>query len=153
MRANKNSIFWLIYRTTLVSLLFVAVISLFVNYTSSWFRDISITSNVPTSMVIGTIELEPTINVNFENLTLAPDTIYTSDDNNQTIHTEIKVSGDNNIQDVFVRVKFITNRPELTLYFGAQRRLPYDTSAYSASCNNKDSVGLAQSIFVSMSSI
>ncbi len=135
MRRKKDTIWGLIFRTTFVSLLFVAVISLFVNPTSSWFRDITVTSNEPTLLVVGTIRLETVTNFNYYNLTLAPDTIYTRDNSNSDIATYVRTHSDNDILDVFVRIKFITNRSELTLYFADGQTTT--ASSYSSACNNK----------------
>ena len=136
MRGNKGKTGWIIYRVTLVALLFVAVISLFVNPTSSWFRDKSFTSNgIPNMSVVGTIRLEAITDFNFYNLTLAPDTTYTRDNLNQDIATYVRTATANDIQDVFVRIKFITNRSELTLYFEASQTTT--AASYSAACNNK----------------
>ena len=127
MRAKKKTIGWLLYKTTLMSLLFVAVISLFVRFTASWFRDVSVTSNGPTSMVIGTIDFDVVTNFDFYNLTLAPDTIYTKDGDSSgqttgnSMATKIRTSSSHDIVDAFVRIKFITNRTELSLYFDSNR--------------------------------
>ena len=135
MKDNKGKVGLIVYRVTLVALLFVAVISLFVNPTSSWLRDKSITSNgTPNMSVVGTIELETRTNFNFYNLTLAPDTIYTIDNLHQDIATYVNTTSNNDILDVFVRIKFITNRSELALYFDGNRT---EDTTYSSACNNK----------------
>ena len=132
-RGGAKSIF--VLRIVVIAILFVALFML-VNPTFSWLRDETITSNgSPNMTVIGTIKLQTVTNFNFYNLTLAPDTTYTTDNTSADIGTYIKTATENDIQDVFVRVKFTTNRSELTLYFDSSK---VTTSAtYSASDNNK----------------
>lgn len=99
-------------------LLCVAVIVGSYQVTSAWFIDESVTSNgKPNINVIGTIDLDVITNFDFYNLALAPDTIYTTDQNSDDIGTYIGTSTKNNIKDIYIRTKFTTNRSELTLFF------------------------------------
>ena len=53
-------------------------------------------------------------------MVLAPDTYYTDnieDGNSVSYATTVKISNRNDIKDIYVRAKFMTNRDELTLYF------------------------------------
>jgi len=57
---------------------------------------------------------------NFYNLVLAPDTLYTEnieDGKAVSYATRIRTSNDNDTGTIYVRAKFTTNRPELTLHF------------------------------------
>ena len=104
--------------------------------TLAWFTDESITSTGDVDiLIVGTIDLDVTTNFDFYNLALAPDTIYTTDQNGSDIGTYIKTSAKNNIRDVYIRVRFETNRSELTLYFTEGQVTT--TTTYSSSLNNK----------------
>ena len=107
-----------VYQILGIVLLCVAIIIATYNVTYAWFRDKSVTSNKPEIAIIGSIGLDVTTNFKFQNLALAPDTTYTKDCNNDSLATKIKTSDKNDIDDVFVRVKFVTNRSEITLHFG-----------------------------------
>lgn len=91
-----------------VILIFVAIMS---SFTLSWFMDESTTSNgEPNITQIGELDMDVTTNFKFKNLVLAPDTIYTVDQNNTDIATYIKTSAIHNIDGAYVRIKFDTKR-------------------------------------------
>ena len=107
-----------VYQILGTLLLCIALVLLSYNVTSAWLLDESKTSNgTPYIKVIGTIDMVVTTNFDFYNLALAPDTIYETDQNGTDIGTYIRTSTDNNIREIYVRVKFTTNRSELSLYF------------------------------------
>jgi len=116
---KKNLI--VLYQSIGILLLCVAVILISYNVTVSWFMDESITSNGDPNIVkIGTIDLDVTTNFNFYNLVLAPDTYYTTyeeGEDTKSYGTYISTASKNDIESIYVRVKFTTNRSELTLYF------------------------------------
>ncbi|MBQ7351451.1 MAG: hypothetical protein IJW59_01085 [Clostridia bacterium] len=103
--------------------------------TVAWFSDESVTSNGDIIKVIGTIDLDVTTNFDFYNLALAPDTIYTTDQDGNDIGTYIKTSSQNNIRDVYVRVSFETNRSELSLFFDEGKLTT--TTTYTSDLDNK----------------
>lgn len=139
-----------IYHIIGITLLCVTMAFLFINTTLSWFRDDSTTSNAPNIKVIGTIGLDVYTNFNIYNLTFAPDSIYTVDNQNNDISTTIKTSAKHNIDGCYVRIKFesiykdileedgITPKDLslLSLYFVTQ---PLNTpnADYHSSNNNK----------------
>ena len=96
-----------------VIVLLVAIVAIFSNTTLAWFMDESTTSNgEPNITLIGTLKLDVTTNFNFENLALAPDTIYETDADGADIATYIKTANEHNIDGAYVRVKFTTTRRE-----------------------------------------
>lgn len=132
LHGKKN---YFIYQILGIVLLCVSLIALTYSFTTSWFRDSSTTSNgEPNVSIIGTIGLDVTTNFNFYNLALAPDTTYTLDKDNKDIGTYVKTSEDHNIDGAFVRIKFETNRSEVTLYFNGNTT---SSSTYSSSDKNK----------------
>ncbi len=110
-----------IYQVIGIALLCVLTVYLSYTATSAWFLDESITSNgKPNIMVIGTVDLDVRSNFNFYNLVLAPDTYYTTYTENgvpRSYGTYLTTSEDNDVQTIYVRTKFTTNRTELTLHF------------------------------------
>ena len=113
---NKNRL----YQFFGIALLCFAIIMLTYNTTYSWFRDKSVTSNSPEVTIIGTIALDVTTNFKLDNLVFAPDTVYTTvASSGESLATRIKTSDKHDIDGAFVRVKFTSNRSELTLHFGS----------------------------------
>jgi len=97
-----------------ILLLCIAFISIVSNVTLAWFRDESITSNGDANiLLIGTLELDVQTNFNFYNLALAPDTIYTLDNNNREIGTYIKTANNHDVEGAYVRVKYTTTRTNI----------------------------------------
>lgn len=135
-----------LYQIIGILVLCLSVIMLSYNVTVSWFRDESSTSNgEPNISIIGTIDLDVTTNFNFYNLALAPDTIYTLDQDGSDIGTYIKTSANNDIREVYVRIKYTTTRKdkatgntipctELTLYFNNNTT---KATTYTSSEKNK----------------
>ena len=120
-----------LYQIIGILLLCISFVALSYNISLAWFRDRTITSNgEPNIEIIGTIGLDVTTEFNFYNLALAPDTIYKSDANND-IGTYVKTSAEHNIDGAFVRIKFYTNRPEVTLYFENNLTTASATSNYT----------------------
>lgn len=123
-KTNKRSI-KLAYQVLGILFLCVSLIYFTYHVTSAWFEDTSTTSNgIPSVEKIGTIDVDVRVGNNnafeFANMTLAPDTLYytenpTSGDIDYA--TYIKAGENNNIGNIYVRVKFSCNRPELSLYF------------------------------------
>lgn len=127
---NKRSNYKL-YQIIGILLLCIGFIALSYNVSLAWFRDRTITSNgEPNIQIVGTIGLDVTSKFSFYNLTLAPDTIYKTDANND-LGTYLKTSEDHDIDGAFVRIKFYTNRPEVTLYFENNLTTSSATSTYS----------------------
>ena len=117
---NRSHIFK-IYQT--LGIILLCAILLFGSYklTLAWFVDQSVTSNgYPNILVVGTVDLNVNTNFNFYNLVLAPDTIYTQNiEDGETVSyaTRLTTNIKNDIGSIYVRAKFETNRPELSLYF------------------------------------
>lgn len=107
-----------LYQAFGIVLLCLSLIALTYNITFAWFRDSSVTSNEPNVTIVGTIALDVTTNFKFTNLTFAPDTTYTVDSNGDSIATKIKTAEEHDIDGAFVRLKWTTNRSEITLHFG-----------------------------------
>lgn len=110
-----------LYQVIGIALLCVLTVYISYSVTTAWFLDESITSNgKPNIMVIGTVDLDVRSNFNFYNLVLAPDTYYTTYTENgvpRSYGTYLTTSEDNDVQTIYVRTKFYTNRSELTLHF------------------------------------
>ena len=123
-----------LYQIIGILLLCLTIIALSYNVTLAWFRDQSITSNSPDVTIVGTIDLEVTTNFKLDNLAFAPDTIYTEDQDGESLATTIKTSDKHDIDGAFVRVKWTNNRSEITLHFGSNVTT---SSSYSASDENK----------------
>ena len=129
MKLPKSNKHLKIYQLIGIAVLCISLITLTYNVTTAWFMDSSVTSNgKPNISIIGTIDLDVTTNFCFYNLALAPDTTYTTDQDNTDIGTYLKTSTKNDIREVYVRVKYTTTRydkttdseipcSELTLYF------------------------------------
>ena len=137
-KASKNrSHIFKIYQ--IIGIILLCAILLFGSYkiTLAWFVDQSVTSNgQPNILVVGTVDLNVKTNFNYYNLVLAPDTIYTENvEDGKTVSYATKLSTGikNDIGNIYVRAKFSTNRPELSLYF---TNLTTDTE-YTASANGK----------------
>jgi hypothetical protein len=80
--------------------------------TTAYFMDESTTSTgEPNIVIVGTINLEVNTNFNFENLALAPDTLYTGSD----VQTTIATGTTNDIKTVYVRVKFENTSERLSI--------------------------------------
>lgn len=127
-KAPKTTRSRLIYQILGICLLCILFVSITYTVTLAWFMDESTTSTGEPDvnvLVVGTVDLDVTTNFNFYNLALAPDTTYLSGEiNGETVSyaTKLKTSDNNDIGNVYVRVKFtVENRPELTLYFGEDR--------------------------------
>lgn len=135
MKLGQKSKFDYGYYIILVALILVAFVWGVVRVTTSWFEDESTTSNPDSSVaVIGTLDLDITTNFDFRNLVLAPDTTYLLDKNNKDIGTYIKTSEEHNIDGAYVRVRFTSTRPELTLHFAGNYTT---TNAYTSATENK----------------
>lgn len=110
-----------LYQILGIALLCILVVYLSFNVTTAWFMDESITSNgKPNIMIIGTVDLAVSSNFDFYNLVLAPDTYYTTYVDNgipRSYGTYLTTSESNDVQSIYVRTKFYTNRSELTLHF------------------------------------
>jgi hypothetical protein len=110
-----------LYQTVGIILLCILLAVVSYGVTLSWFVDESITSNgKPNILVVGTVDLTVETNFNFYNLVLAPDTLYKNnieDGQNESYATRIRTSDENDVQTIYVRAKFTTNRTELTLHF------------------------------------
>lgn len=105
---NKNRKIFSLLGIIALCISFVAIIS---SFTISWLTDESTTSNgEPNITYVGELDLTCTTNFKFSNLALAPDTIYTTDQNGQDIATYIKTSDIHDIDGAYVRVKFETYR-------------------------------------------
>lgn len=118
MKENVNKRKKGLYQLLGIVLLCFVIIMLSYNFTYAWFRDSSETSSDPEITIIGKIALDVSTNFKITNLALAPDTTYTQDAGGNALATTIKTSDEHNIDGVFVRVKFISNRSEISLYFG-----------------------------------
>lgn len=112
-----------IYHLLGIVLLCIVLVVTAVSFTSAWFMDESKTSTgAPNILLIGTVDLEVNTNFNFYNLVLAPDTDYingTEDGKSVSYATTLKTSSKNDAGAIYVRAKFETNRPELSLIFGS----------------------------------
>ena len=75
-----------------------------------------------------------TTNFNFRNLVLSPDTTYLVDKDGEDIGTYIKTSEAHNIDGAYVRVRYTSSRPELTLHFDS--RYFTTATAYSEAQEN-----------------
>ena len=129
MKLSKSNKHLKIYQLIGIAVLCIALITLTYNVTTAWFRDSSVTSNgKPNITIIGTIDVDVTTNFCFYNLALAPDTTYTTDQDGGDIGTYLKTSSENDIREVYVRIKYTATRydkvtdseiacDELTLYF------------------------------------
>ena len=102
-----------IYTIVVAIVLCMIALTVFSTQTLSWFMDESTTSNgEPDITLIGTLDLDITTNFKFKNLSLAPDTIYTLDQDGQDISTYLKTSDNHNIDGAYVRIKFTTTRKD-----------------------------------------
>jgi hypothetical protein len=110
-----------LYQVAGIILLCILIAVLTFNITLSWFVDESITSNgKPDILVVGTVDLDVRTNFNFYNLVLAPDTIYKNNvEGGKTVDygTYVSTTSESDTGNIFVRAKFATDRPELTLHF------------------------------------
>ena len=122
------------YQVIGIVLLCLTIIALTYNLTYAWFRDKSVTSNEPSLTIVGTIALDVKTNFKFNNLAFAPDTTYTQDSDGNAISTTIKTASNHDIDGAFVRVRWTTNRSEITLHFGNNVT---QNTAYSAADENK----------------
>ncbi|MBE5738808.1 MAG: hypothetical protein E7354_03695 [Clostridiales bacterium] len=136
MKLGQKSKFNYTYWTILVVMILVAFVWGVVRVTTSWFEDESTTSNPdPSVSIIGTLDLDIITNFQLRNLVLSPDTTYLVDKDGQDIGTYIKTSEKHNIDGAYVRVKYTSTRPELTLFFDANNYTT--TTTYSAAVENK----------------
>ena len=85
----------------------------------AWYMSTAFTDNSDSGVkVIGTIDLEVKYDFSFYNDALSPDTYYLQNKNNDgPARTTIKTTDSNNIDEVFVKVKFITDTKQLSLFF------------------------------------
>lgn len=135
MKLGQKSKLNYLYYLVLVIILLVAFVWGVVRVTASWLEDESTTSNPdPSVSIIGTLDLEITTNFNFRNLVLSPDTTYLVDKDGEDIGTYIKTSEAHNIDGAYVRVRYTSSRPELTLYFDS--RYFTTATAYSEAQEN-----------------
>lgn len=134
-KSSKKTNMTLMYRIIGIAVLCVSLVMVSYNVTLAWFMDESVTSNSPNVLLIGTVDLEVNTNFDFYNLALAPDTYYTSgviDGENVSYATTIKTTTKNDVRDIYVRAKFITSLPQLSIYFDGnllQSDETYDSSA------------------------
>lgn len=102
-RSNSSGKTLKVFRLALIVLFALGLMVLSYTVTTAYFMDESITSTgEPNIVIVGTISLDVDTNFNFENLALAPDTLYTGSD----VQTTIATGTTNNIDTVYVRVKF-----------------------------------------------
>jgi len=110
-----------IYQIIGIALLCILLVICSYGVTLAWFVDQSITSNgSPSILVVGTVDLNVRTNFNFYNLVLAPDTLYKENiEDGQTVSyaTTVSTGAKNDTGNIYVRARFSTNRPELSLYF------------------------------------
>lgn len=105
---NTNKKKFQIIGILVLCLMFIAIMS---SMTVAWFMDESETSNgEPNITLIGDLELDVTTNFKFNNLALAPDTIYTTDQGGNDIATYLKTSANHDIDGAYARVKYETTR-------------------------------------------
>ena len=85
----------------------------------AWFMSQAFSDNSDTGVkVIGTIDLEVKYDFSFYNDALSPDTYYLQNKTNDNpTQTTIRTTDSNNIDRVFVKVKFITDTKQLSLFF------------------------------------
>lgn len=122
MKLGQKSKFNYFTYIVVVLLLLVAFVWGVIRVTTSWLEDTSTTSNPdPSVSVIGTLDLDITTNFNLRNLVLAPDTTYLVDKDGQDIGTYIKTSEAHNIDGAYVRVRYTSTRPEITLHFDSNK--------------------------------
>ncbi|MGN0960590.1 MAG: hypothetical protein ACI4PF_00155 [Christensenellales bacterium] len=145
MKIKQNNKSFKIYQIIGIVVLCLSLIMISYRVTTAWFMDESVTSNgEPNISIIGTIDLDVTTNFDFYNLALAPDTIYTTDQDGADIGTYLKTSTNNDIREVYVRIKYTKTRndstlgaevdcPELTLYFDGNLTT---ATTYSMAVNN-----------------
>lgn len=142
-----------VYQIIGLILISILLVLLSYNFTVSWFMDQSTTSNNPTIAVVGTIQMKVTTNFDFYNLALAPDTVYTTDQDGQDIGTYIRtndssIDGEHDIKGVYVRIKPTLTKndstlgtvacSELVLYFDSGKLTSsFPTATYSSSDANK----------------
>ena len=112
-KQNRNSEKTLkVFRLALIVFLALSLMILSYSVTTAYFTDESTTSSgEPNIIVVGTISLDVDTQFNFENLALAPDTLYTGSD----VQTTIATGTTNNIDTVYVRVKFENNCERLDI--------------------------------------
>lgn len=105
---NTNKKEFQIIGILFLCLMFIAIMS---SITVAWFMDESETSNgEPNITLIGDLELDVTTNFKFSNLALAPDTIYTTDQDGNDIATYLKTSANHDIDGAYARVRYETTR-------------------------------------------
>ena len=85
----------------------------------AWFMSQAFSDNSDSGVkVIGTIDLEVKYDFSFYNDALSPDTYYLQNKTNDNpTKTTIRTTDSNNIDRVFVKVKFITDTKQLSLFF------------------------------------
>lgn len=141
-----------IYQIIGLIIVSILLILLSYNFTMSWFMDQSKTSNSPTIAVVGEIKMKITTNFDFYNLVLAPDTVYTTDQDDNDIGTYIRtndstIGGGHDIKGVYVRIQSTITRndstlgvitcPEFSLHFASGKVTSSSpTSSYSSSDGN-----------------
>ena len=107
MKDNRSKV----QRLYLYIVICISFVVLLINTTVAYFMDQSTTSNDGVKLiVIGTLDLDVTTNFNFQNLALAPDTLYLIDHQGEDIGTYIKTSDDHDVYGAYVRVRFTTKR-------------------------------------------
>ena len=124
MKKRKKSLksrHYKVYQFLGIVLLCLILFFLSYQFTMAWFVDQSTTSNgEPNILVVGTVDLRVQTNFNFYNLVLAPDMVYTEnieDGQSVSYATRLTTSTKNDTGSIYVRAKFYTNRPELSLHF------------------------------------
>lgn len=137
MKTYKHKTTYKLYHFIGIAILCFSLIMLTYNMTSAWFMDESVTSNGDNLSIIATIDLDVTTNFNFYNLALAPDTIYKTDQHGADIGTYMKTSDKTSTNlAVYVRVRYTTNRPELSLYFESNE-ITTEKNNYDAAQHHK----------------
>ena len=132
---KRKDIYKLIF--VIVAVLSMMVIALEISF--AWFMSNSMTDNSGTGVkVIGTIGLDVTYDFSFYNDALSPDTYVLTDKQGDDIATYIKTSSANNIDGVFVKVKFMTNIAQLSLYFDEDDIISDEVVTYASStCDDR----------------
>ena len=107
------------YKLAFIIVAVISCILMIGEISLAWFMSDAFTDNSGDSVkVIGTIDLEVKYDFSFYNDALSPDTYYLQNKTNDNpTKTTVKTTDKNNIDLVFVKIKFITDTEQLTLYF------------------------------------
>ena len=125
------------YKLIFIAVAIISSVLLILEISFAWFMSNSMTDNSDTGVkIIGTIDLDVTYDFSFYNDALSPDSYILGNKSGNNISTLIKTTGDNNIDEVFVKVKFITNISQLSLHFDGNL-LSNSVTSYTEECNEK----------------